>query len=297
MKKIITLIFFITSICLALDSTTVITIKPNEPGKIIDDNLFGANMTIGVYTDEKYTGNRQYEFISKTFRGMWDDNLNIPDTLFIEIFKNAGVSILQMETSSAWEGGRAAWQTLVGGGDTVWRDDSLWPNWDTLYSFRTISDIIELCDSLDARLLLNYNDFMDTAYFYTNGADTISVPHYPDTTAIFADFDSLLDYIYGSETGNSKFDRLRMHDRGDTTGFDIEIIWVIGDDMTASAPWTKGWGSSAYNGYNWGDDVLESYDDYESGVTFPRFDGHKERDYISFQKEVSNETHREKTKF
>ncbi|MGC9316259.1 MAG: hypothetical protein ACP5G4_11635, partial [bacterium] len=134
---------------------------------------------------------------------------------------------------------------MVGGADTVWRH-KLRAEWDTMYS----SDQIEVCDSLDAEFAVNYNCFLSPAYFDTAffsnptlsekwsfwDPETTGYPLYPDTAAIFADLDSLLDYIYGSESGISKFDSARWHDGGDSSGFDVSIIWVIGDDMPESAP-------------------------------------------------------------
>jgi len=170
-----------------------------------------------------------------------------------------------VETSTGYEGYRAYWQTLVGRGDSTARE-ALNLSVSKKYSWATLADLINLCGKIGATLLINYNDFGDTAYFHTGGADTTSIPHYPDTGAIFADFDSLLDYIYGSESGNTKYDTIRYKDdsvriasSGDDTIYAIPVIWLIGDDMPNSYPWTKGWGlippSTILNGYSWGDTV------------------------------------------
>jgi hypothetical protein len=179
-----------------------VSINPNNPIKEINDYLFGMTQG-GRWIDYRDTLlSPRVQLFSKTYRGILD-SLGNPDPLYVELFKNAGISVLGFES---WEPynklhrGRAGWQTWVGKGDSGSAADTLQREelglrFTTYFSQATLSDILVFCDSIGAALLINYNDFLDTSYFYTDSAiahrDTIP-PWPPDTQAILADLDLYL---------------------------------------------------------------------------------------------------------
>ncbi len=259
MKKsiIIAKLFLLTSI-FAIE-TTQITIYPNEITGYVNRMLFGSTARLPVYDSVEYAPDDEYyEFNSKRMAGLWDDSLDLPDTLFKEYFRKTNMNIISIETG----GGRAKWQTMIGG-DSDWRDRLYWPD---TWSYSTLADMIEFVDSIGAVLLIDYQDYLDTSYFYTDSADTSCRPWKPDFYSIFEDFEGFLDYIYGSGE-NNMFDSIRVHDGGPEGGFDIPIWWIISDDMPGSCIWTKQFGSRItepdtvmftrdtiiYNGFHWGD--------------------------------------------
>jgi len=142
---IIAVLALYASSLFAID-TTRITIYPNKITGEINQMLFGSTSHNPVYDSTGYACgneyyNEYYEFNSKRMAGLWDDSLDLPDTLFKELYKKANTNIISIETpikilragTSIGLSGRARWQTLIGG-DSHWRDSLYWD--DQLYIFQ-----------------------------------------------------------------------------------------------------------------------------------------------------------------
>lgn len=138
MKKAIIISLLCIIVSLSAIDTTRITIFPNEITGEINKMLFGSTAWVPVYDDTGYADSSEYyEFNSKRMAGLWDDSLDVPDTLFKEYFRKTNMNIISIETGSGeiqrpgygndiTITGRAKWQFMVGG-DSDWRDRLYWP--------------------------------------------------------------------------------------------------------------------------------------------------------------------------
>jgi len=114
MRRIISVIILVLlNVCLATDDTIQISIYPNSPGNTVNPFLFGCSHWQWVETASRFQADSRKKYLSERLGGLWDPDSTVasgrPDTLFTKLFKEAGITFIQFETSDSYDSMRAHW--------------------------------------------------------------------------------------------------------------------------------------------------------------------------------------------